>query len=66
MAVVSLPWIEARTVCTPALAPTEQRQRSRSFLVQLIGETEPAAAAAAAAAASWIPPFPFPDVLSTR
>ena len=62
MAVVSLPWIEARTVCTPALAPTEQRQRSRSFLVQLIGETEPAAAAAA----SWIPPFPFPDVLSTR
>ena len=60
MAVVSLPWIEARTVCTPALAPTEQRQRSRSFLVQLIGETEPAAAA------SWIPPFPFPDVLSTR
>lgn len=63
MAVVSLPWIEARTVCTPALAPTEQRQRSRSFLVQLIGETEPAAAAAAA---SWIPPFPFPDVLSTR
>ena len=64
MAVVSLPWIEARAVCTPALAPTERHRRSRSFLVQLIGETEPAAAAAAAA--SWIPPFPFPDVLSTR